>query len=64
MAFVDVGAVGTNSFAPTDALRVGAGLGVRYYTAIGPIRADIAIPLVRQQGSGSFGLYIGIGQSF
>lgn len=64
VAFVDVGAVGTNSFAPTDELRVGAGLGVRYYTAIGPIRADIAIPLVRQQGSGSFGFYIGIGQSF
>ncbi|MBX9750707.1 MAG: BamA/TamA family outer membrane protein [Roseococcus sp.] len=64
VAFVDVGAVGTQSFAPTDELRVGAGLGFRYYTAIGPIRADIAVPLVRQQGSGAFGFYIGIGQSF
>lgn len=62
--FADLGAVGTESFAPTDELRVGAGVGFRYYTAIGPIRADIAVPLVRQQGSGSFGFYIGIGQSF
>jgi translocation and assembly module TamA len=62
--FADLGAVGTESFAPTDELRVGAGVGFRYYTAIGPIRADIAVPLVKQQGSGSFGFYIGIGQSF
>lgn len=64
VAFVDVGAVGTSSFAPTDALRAGAGLGFRYYTAIGPIRADVAIPLVRQQGSGAFGFYVGIGHAF
>ena len=64
VAFVDTGAVGTRSFAPTGSLRVGAGLGVRYYTAIGPIRADIALPLVRQPGSGAFGLYIGIGHAF
>lgn len=64
VAFVDLGAVGTQSFAPTDELRVGAGLGFRYYTPIGPIRADIALPLVKQPGSGAFGFYIGIGQSF
>ena len=64
VAFVDLGAVGTQSFAPTDELRVGAGLGFRYYTPIGPIRADIALPLVKQPGSGSFGFYIGIGQAF
>ena len=64
VAFVDAGAVGEKSFAPTDALRVGAGVGVRYYTAIGPIRADIAVPLIRQVGSGNFGFYIGIGHAF
>ena len=64
VAFVDAGAVGTGAGAPTDAIRAGAGLGVRYYTAIGPIRADFAVPLVRQQGSGSFGLYLGIGHAF
>jgi len=64
VAFVDAGAVGTDAFAPTDALRVGAGVGVRYYTAFGPVRADVAVPLVRQPGSSGFGVYIGIGHAF
>jgi translocation and assembly module TamA len=64
VAFVDVGSVGTQSFAPMDEIRVGVGLGFRYYTGIGPIRADVAIPLIKQQGSGSFGFYVGIGQAF
>jgi translocation and assembly module TamA len=64
VAFVDAGAVGTNAGAPTDEIRIGAGVGARYYTPIGPIRADVAIPLIRQQGSGSFGFYIGIGHAF
>jgi translocation and assembly module TamA len=64
VAFVDAGGVGVEPFTPTDALRVGAGVGVRYYTAFGPVRADVAVPLVRQQGSNSFGLYIGIGHAF
>jgi translocation and assembly module TamA len=64
VAFIDAGAVGTDSFAPTDALRVGAGVGARYYTAFGPVRADVAVPLVRQPGSAGFGLYIGIGHAF
>ena len=45
-------------------LRVGAGLGLRYYTAIGPVRADVALPVVRQPGSSGYGLYVGIGQAF
>ena len=64
VAFLDTGAVGTDAFAPTDALRVGAGVGLRYYTAFGPVRADIGVPLVRQVGSSGFGLYIGIGHAF
>ncbi len=64
VAFVDAGAVGTQAFAPTDAMRVGAGLGLRYYTPIGPIRADVALPLIRQQGSGAFGFYVGLGHAY
>jgi len=64
VAFLDAGGVGTEPFNPTDALRVGAGVGVRYYTAFGPVRADVALPLVNQPGSNSFGLYIGIGHAF
>ncbi|MDB5411925.1 MAG: outer membrane protein, partial [Rubritepida sp.] len=64
VVFMDAGAVGTSAGAPTDEVRVGAGVGARYYTPIGPIRADVAVPLVRQPGSGSFGFYIGIGHAF
>ena len=64
MAFVDAGAVANSSVPDTSNLRVGAGLGLRYYTAIGPVRADVALPVVRQPGSSGYGLYVGIGQAF
>jgi translocation and assembly module TamA len=64
VAFVDAGSVGTSSAPDTSNLRFGAGLGVRYHTPIGPIRADIGVPLVKQRDSSSFGLYVGIGQAF
>jgi translocation and assembly module TamA len=64
VAFVDAGSVGSGSAPDTTNLRIGAGLGVRYYTAIGPVRADIGVPLVRQRDNSAFGLYVGIGQAF
>lgn len=43
----------------------GTGLGLRYNTDFGPIRADIAIPLNRRKGvDHAFQMYFGIGQSF
>lgn len=64
VAFVDAGSVGTSSAPEFSNLRVGAGLGLRYHTPIGPVRADVAVPLVKQRDSSSFGLYVGIGQAF
>ena len=64
VAFVDAGSVGTGTSPGLSDLRVGAGLGVRYFTAIGPIRADVGLPLVKQRGSSGYGLYVGIGQAF
>ena len=43
---------------------VGAGVGLEYYTSIGPIRAQFAVPVVTLPNSGSFELYVGIGQAF
>lgn len=43
---------------------VGAGMGVQYYTSIGPIRVEAAVPLVHLPNSGSFQIYVGLGQSF
>ena len=61
-AFVDAGAVSDDG--PPDALSVGVGAGVRYFTPIGPIRVDVAAPLDRRPGDASAQLYIGIGQAF
>ncbi len=41
-----------------------AGLGLRYYTAIGPIRLDVAFPFQRVPGSGPVAVYVSIGQAF
>jgi translocation and assembly module TamA len=37
---------------------------VRYYTPMGVVRADVAIPLNRPPGGDTFGIYIGLGQAF
>jgi translocation and assembly module TamA len=62
--FVDVGQVSADGPPFAGTWRAGAGVGARYFTAIGPIRLDVAVPLNPQPGSGSFELYIGIGQAF
>jgi translocation and assembly module TamA len=63
-AFVDAGQVGEKNTPFQGTVHVGAGIGVRYYTAIGPIRLDIAVPLNKQPGDDAFEIYIGLGQVF
>lgn len=62
--FIDAGQVnaGSRPFAGTP--RVGGGVGLRYYTSIGPIRLDLAFPFTRVAGSGAFALYAGLGEAF
>ena len=42
----------------------GAGLGLRYYTPIGPVRLDVAVPLEKKSDDRGYQVYISIGQSF
>lgn len=50
---------------PDDGLFWGAGLGLRYITPIGPIRADVAIPLnPRDEIDDSYQVYLSLGQAF
>jgi translocation and assembly module TamA len=48
----------------SEPLRYAAGLGFRYYTAIGPIRVDVALPINPRPGDAGYGIYFGIGQAF
>jgi len=64
VAFLDGGGVGADSLPGSDDIRFGAGVGVRYYTGFGPLRADIAFPLDRRPGDPTYGLYLGLGQAF
>jgi len=64
VAFLDAGAAGSNVEPPLDAMKLGAGVGVRYYTDFGPLRADIAVPLNKEDGDADFQVYIAIGQAF
>ncbi|MBL9048680.1 MAG: BamA/TamA family outer membrane protein [Tabrizicola sp.] len=64
VGFVDWGSVGLDSF--TGAFsnsHAGAGIGLRYDTGFGPIRADVAAPISGTTGDG-VQFYIGLGQSF
>ncbi|WP_408875709.1 autotransporter assembly complex protein TamA [Gluconobacter wancherniae] len=63
-AFADAGQVGDNSTPGHGALRVGYGGGVRYYTPIGPIRVDVALPVNRPPHGDKWELYIGLGETF
>lgn len=63
--FIDVATV-SKSAAPrfSETIYLGAGLGVRYYTALGPLRFDLAVPLTERDGRSKFGIYVGLGQAF
>jgi translocation and assembly module TamA len=64
VGFIDAGQVTANGSPFTSNWHVGAGIGARYYTSIGPIRLDVAVPLNREAHGDAFELYIGIGQAF
>jgi translocation and assembly module TamA len=63
--FIDVATVSPDS-APSfsDKVYIGAGVGFRYYTSLGPIRVDVAVPTTHTQGQPKFGVYLGLGQAF
>jgi translocation and assembly module TamA len=65
VAFIDGGTV----YARADdrlfqELLWGTGAGLRYFTPVGPVRLDVAVPLDRRQGDSPWQLYLSLGQSF
>lgn len=64
VGFVDGGYVAAETFPSIDELRVGVGVGLRYYTGFGPLRLDLALPLNKRTGDPDYAIYVGIGQAF
>lgn len=65
VGFVDAGTVSTSPYlAGAETPRMGAGLGLRYYTGFGPLRLDVATPLNPRSGDGPVQIYVSLGQAF
>ncbi|WP_238475331.1 autotransporter assembly complex protein TamA [Sphingomonas cavernae] len=62
--FVDAGNISTGTLPDIGKLRVGAGIGARYYTSFGPIRIDVGTPLNPQPGDAKIAVYVSLGQAF
>jgi translocation and assembly module TamA len=64
--FVDGGQVEDDMFiGDVSNMQYAAGLGFRYFTAVGPLRLDIAFPINRRKDVDSlFEFYVSLGQSF
>jgi len=66
VTFIDGGSAFESAFPDfKETLQWGGGLGFRYFTAIGPLRLDIGIPINRRPNiDGRFQIYVSIGQAF
>src|SRR3546814_2311420 len=61
--FVDAGNISTSFLPRFRDLRIGAGLGVRYYSSFGPIRIDVGTPLNPQSDDSTVAVYVSLGQA-
>ena len=64
VGFVDAGWISPETDFTGGDGHVGAGLGVRYNTGIGPIRVDLGVPVSGPNDNSGVEIYIGIGQAF
>jgi translocation and assembly module TamA len=62
--FIDAGTISADPWPGLEELRVGAGVGFRYYSNFGPIRIDVGTPINPQQGDPRIGVYVSLGQAF
>lgn len=62
--FIDAGTISQDPWPSIKEMRVGAGLGFRYYSNFGPIRVDVGTPVNPQPGDPRIGVYVSLGQAF
>ena len=62
--FADAGQASAQAAPFSGAVRAGVGTGVRYYTPLGAVRVDVAVPVTRIPHGDALEFYIGLGQAF
>jgi translocation and assembly module TamA len=62
--FLDGGNIYSTAYPKFTGLRLGTGIGLRYYTSFGPIRIDVGTPLARRPGESIVAVYVSLGQAF
>ena len=62
--FVDAGSVSRSSTPDLDRIKIGAGVGLRYYTGFGPLRVDVGFPLNPGPDDSFVAVYVSLGQAF
>lgn len=62
--FFDVGAAFASEWPDFSGLQYAYGIGLRYYTAVGPLRIDLAFPANPDIAGTHYGIYVSLGQSF
>ena len=65
VVFLDGGNVYEDNLPDLDEeLFFGAGVGFRYFTPVGPLRLDVAVPLDKRSVDDDFQIYVSLGQAF
>lgn len=65
VVFLDGGNVYEDNVPDLDEeLFFGAGVGFRYFTPVGPLRFDVAVPLDKRSVDDDFQIYVSLGQAF
>lgn len=62
--FFDGGQLYQSELPGLSGFQYGTGLGVRYYSAFGPIRFDVGTPVNPRRGDPKVSIYVSIGQAF
>ncbi len=65
VTFIEGGRVNRDiDFTGGEKFRWATGAGFRYYTAVGPLRGDVAVPLDKRSFDDNYQLYFSLGQAF
>ncbi len=62
--FIDAASVSDETVPDFSAIKLGAGIGIRYKTTFGPIRIDVGVPINPDPGDSPVAVYVSLGQAF